>query len=122
VPKDWTHKLLRKVKASGEVYGKIMGHIDTKEKFEAKRQVLAERVWTYMKGNDSRECRHCHTVAKMDSEKQSEAAQLRHARAKREKLSCIDCHFGIAHTTPVGGPGPQELEVEKSLLSKESIF
>ena len=35
VPKDWAHKMLRKIKASFEVYGKIMGHIDTKEKFEA---------------------------------------------------------------------------------------
>jgi hypothetical protein len=43
----------------------ITGSIDTKEKFEAKRYELAKRVWTYMKANDSRECRHCHTTAKM---------------------------------------------------------
>ena len=43
VPKDWTHKMIRKVQASREVWGKITGTIDTKEKFEAKRLVLAER-------------------------------------------------------------------------------
>jgi nitrate/TMAO reductase-like tetraheme cytochrome c subunit len=41
-PKDWTHKIIRKVQASKEVYGKIMGTIDTKEKFEAKRLELAQ--------------------------------------------------------------------------------
>ena len=30
VPKDWTHKMIRKIQASKEVYGKIMGTIDTK--------------------------------------------------------------------------------------------
>jgi cytochrome c-type protein NapC len=37
VPKDWTHKMVRKIKASGEVWGKITGVIDTPEKFEALR-------------------------------------------------------------------------------------
>lgn len=96
--------------------------IDTREKFQAQRPKMAQRVWTYMKGNDSRECRYCHNVAKMDSDRQSDTAKLRHAKAKREKLTCVDCHFGIAHEVPVGGPGPQELEVEKSLISRGAIF
>lgn len=75
-----------------------------------------------MKENDSRECRGCHTVKKMDPEKQSEKAQARHAKAKRERMTCIDCHFAIAHEEPTGGPGPQELEVDKSLISKGAIF
>jgi cytochrome c-type protein NapC len=33
VPKDWAHKFVRKLKASAEVWGKITGSIDTKEKF-----------------------------------------------------------------------------------------
>lgn len=114
---------IKKMGAVNDLWGHYITHsIDTREKFEARRQLLAERVWTYMKGNDSRECRYCHTVKKMDTDKHSEIAKLRHAKARKEKLSCIDCHFGIAHTVPVGGPGPQELEVEKSLLSKESIL
>jgi cytochrome c-type protein NapC len=84
--------------------------------------VLAERVWVYMKGNDSRECRHCHTAEKMDADKQSEKAQARHARAKKEKLTCIDCHFAIAHHEPQGGPGPQELDVDRSLISRGALF
>jgi cytochrome c-type protein NapC len=114
---------IRKMGAVNDLWGHLVTHsIDTREKFEAKRQVLAERVWTYMKGNDSRECRHCHDVAKMDPEKQSEKAQTRHARAKREKMTCVDCHFGIAHNEPQGGRGPQEIEVDKSFISRGAIF
>jgi cytochrome c-type protein NapC len=114
---------IRKMGAVNDLWGHLVTHsIDTRQKFEAKRQQLAERVWIYMKGNDSRECRSCHTAEKMDSEKQSEKALLRHARAKREKLTCIDCHFAIAHYEPQGGPGPQELEVDRSLISRGALF
>jgi cytochrome c-type protein NapC len=114
---------IRKMGAVNDLWGHLITHsIDTRQKFEAKRQVLAERVWVYMKGNDSRECRHCHVAAKMDSEKQSEKARARHERAKKEKLTCIDCHFAIAHEEPRGGPGPQELDVDKSLISRGAVF
>lgn len=96
--------------------------VDTREKFEAARPMMAQRVWTYMKGNDSRECRHCHNETKMDPEKQSQIAQAQHAKAKREKMTCIDCHYAIAHQEPQGGPGPQELEVDKSLIPRSAIF
>lgn len=100
----------------------VTNTIDTREKFLARRQLLAERVWRYMKGNDSRECRHCHTTANMDPDRQSPQAVARHARAKREKLTCVDCHFGIAHEVPQGGPGPQELEVDRSFIPRSAIF
>jgi cytochrome c-type protein NapC len=44
----------------------------------------------------------------MSTELQSEKAQARHKKAKAEGMTCIDCHFGIAHKEPEG-PGPQEL-------------
>ncbi len=114
---------IRKMGAVHDLWGHFITHsIDTREKFLAKRQELAERVWIYMKENDSRECRNCHNAAKMDPERQSEKAQLRHAKGKRERMTCIDCHFAIAHNEPEGGVGPQELEVDKSLISKGAIF
>jgi cytochrome c-type protein NapC len=54
VPKDWSHKMVRKVQASAEVWGKLMGTIDTREKFEANRLRLAENEWARMKATDSR--------------------------------------------------------------------
>ena len=95
--------------------------VDTPEKFDAQRGHMAERIWTYMKGNDSRECRSCHNEAKMDPEKQSDVAKARHAKAKKEKLTCVDCHYGIAHKVP-DGPGPQELEVDKAFIPRSAIF
>ena len=102
VPKDWTHKIIRKVQASREVWGKITGSIDTKEKFEAKRLVLAEREWARMKAADSRECRNCHSFDSMDTDKQKLRGAKMHKIAQEEKQTCIDCHKGIAHHKPQG--------------------
>ena len=58
VPKAWTAKMVRKVRATNELFHKIAGSIDTPEKFEAKRLELAEHVWRSMEASDSRECRN----------------------------------------------------------------
>ena len=102
VPKDWTHKMIRKIQASGEVWGKLMGTIDTKEKFEANRLRLAENEWRRMKAVDSRECRNCHSFEGMDTEKQKLRGAKMHKIAQDEKKTCIDCHKGIAHNKPKG--------------------
>ncbi len=102
VPKDWVHKMARKIQASGEVYGKIMGTIDTPEKFEAKRLTLAEHEWKRMKDSDSRECRNCHSFDGMNKEAQKQRARKQHELAQRDKQTCIECHKGIAHQKPKG--------------------
>jgi len=102
VPKDWTHKMIRKVQASRELYGKLTGTIDTREKFEAKRLELARREWARMKKADSRECRNCHSLESMDSEMQAQRARRQHERAREDDSTCIDCHKGIAHHKPEG--------------------
>jgi cytochrome c-type protein NapC len=111
VPHEPIPLIKRKMRASLELWGHFMGVVDTKEKFEAHRYKLATRVWTRMKESDSLECRNCHHADAMDPEKQSEKARARHARAKAEGLTCIDCHFGISHKEP-DGPGPQELKLK----------
>jgi cytochrome c-type protein NapC len=109
VPHEPWPLIKRKVRASMEVWGHLTGVIDTKEKFEAHRAVLAQRVWRRMKETDSLECRNCHHFDKMDPEKQTEKAKSRHAKARAEGKTCIDCHFGIAHKEP-DGPGPADLK------------
>ena len=101
VPHDWTDKIARKMQASKEVFGKIFGTINTREKFEAKRRELAEREWIRLKANDSLECRNCHDFEYMDFTRQSKRASAQHstALASGEK-TCIDCHKGIAHQLP----------------------
>jgi len=102
VPKDWVHKVIRKVKASNELYHKVLGSIDTREKFEGKRLELAKNVWAAMKETDSRECRNCHSFEFMDLTKQERRSQKRHAKGQTKGQTCIDCHKGIAHELPEG--------------------
>ena len=102
VPREWTHKMVRKVEASKEVWGKIVGTIDTAEKFEAKRLTLARREWARMKANDSRECRNCHSLESMSSDAQKQRARKQHEMAREDNMTCIDCHKGIAHHKPKG--------------------
>ena len=100
VPKDWAHKMVRKVKATGEIWGKLTGVIATKEKFEARRMEMATSEWNQMKASGSRECRNCHNFDSMDARRQKPTAQQNHSKAKAEGKTCIDCHKGIAHLLP----------------------
>lgn len=105
VPHAWGPKMVRKIRASNELWHKVRGSIDTPEKFEAKRLELATHVWDTMKATDSRECRNCHSFEAMDFEHQD-----RRAREKMEPVAlgadlsqgstCIDCHKGVAHKLP----------------------
>src|SRR5690606_36388473 len=73
----------------------------TRDKFVAKRRMLAEREWRRLKANDSLECRNCHNFEYMDFTLQSPRARQMHSTllASGEK-TCIDCHKGIAHHLP----------------------
>ena len=100
VPKEWVHKMVRKIQASNELLHKALGTIDTPEKFEAKRLQLAENVWRTMKKTDSRECRNCHGYDYMDLTRQGRRAFDQHVTGLDEGKTCIDCHKGIAHRLP----------------------
>jgi trimethylamine-N-oxide reductase cytochrome c-type subunit TorC len=100
VPRDWTHKLARKVQASNELLHWAMGSIDTPEKFEAKRHTLAVREWERMRANDSRECRNCHSFEAMAFHKQSMKAARAMRDAAKDGKTCIDCHKAVAHKMP----------------------
>jgi cytochrome c-type protein NapC len=109
VPHEPGPLVLAKIKASKDMYYTyISPSIDTKEKFEAKRAAMAQSVWRSMKASDSHECRSCHREDKMNLELQTQKARVRHAKARTEGKTCIECHFAIAHKEPEG-PGPAEL-------------
>ena len=80
VPHNWTDKIARKMQASKEVWGKIFGTIDTRQKFQDHRLELAKHEWARLKANDSLECRSRFLVS--------------------GEKTCIDCHKGIAHELP----------------------
>ena len=100
VPKEWIYKVRRKIQASNELLHKVLGSIDTREKFEAKRLELAKHVWKTMKETDSRECRNCHDYESMDYPSQGRRSMNNHVRGFDEGKTCIDCHKGIAHQLP----------------------
>ena len=100
VPKEWTHKVVRKIQASNELLHKALGTINTREKFEGKRLELAKHVWKAMKTTDSRECRNCHNFDYMDFGEQGRRAVKAHSEGLDAGKTCIDCHKGIAHELP----------------------
>ncbi len=110
MPHNWTDKIARKMQASKEVWGKIFGTIDTREKFSS-----TGSSWRCTNGRASRpttslECRNCHSAESMDITKQSPRASVAHQRFLfTAEKTCIDCHKGIAHKLPDmrGVPGWQ---------------
>ena len=109
VPHEWFAKVWRKIEASNEVFHKVLGTINTPEKFEAHRWKLANSVWNSMKSRDSLECRNCHSKDAMDPHKQKQASQVMFD-PNTKSLTCIDCHKGIAHKLP---EDPEEKEAEE---------
>ena len=102
VPDPWIHKIKRKIQASNELWHWMLGTIDTREKYEAKRLKLATNVWNVMKETDSRECRNCHSLEYMDFVEQEKRSLQAHEQAIDKNMTCIDCHKGIAHELPAG--------------------
>jgi len=110
VPDPWVHKVVRKVQASKEVLHKVLGTIDTPEKFNAHRLELAMNVWKAMKTTDSRECRNCHDFGSMNPENQKGRARKQHINGMEAGNTCIDCHKGIAHSKVHDQLSDEELE------------
>ena len=101
VPHEWTDKIARKMQASKEVWGKIFGTINTRDKFVEMRRALAEHEWARLKANNSLECRNCHSTESMDITKQgARAARVHQDLLFTGERTCIDCHKGIAHQLP----------------------
>jgi len=114
VPHEWRHKIVRKIRASNELWHKMLGSINTREKFNAKRLELAQHEWARMKATDSRECRNCHAYNYMDYAAQGRRANRAHEQGFAEGKTCIDCHKGIAHTLP---PIDQQIGAPKESAS-----
>ena len=125
VPKEWFPKMVRKIKASAEVYHWMIGSIDTPEEFKKRRPYLANHVWQTMKNNDSQECRNCHNFNSMNFERQARFAARIHKQGLGAGKTCIDCHKGIAHSLPEiekhKVPGLQGEALEDALAYGEEI-
>lgn len=101
-PTDYMFKSFQKIMAARDIIGHIKGTVDTPEKYEAHRLVMAQRVWERMKERDSKECRNCHLFETMDPEKQKDRSVVKHEGAIEDGKTCIDCHKGVSHKLPAG--------------------
>lgn len=104
VPKrGWYDEMRRKFIAGKDVISEVFGVIDTREKFDRHRLVMAKREWERMRESDSIGCRNCHSWESMSLKDQDSLAAKKHARVISGDLkgkTCIDCHKGIAHQLP----------------------
>ncbi len=101
IPHTYPAKLFYKAQAGiRDGIAEMQGTISTKEKFEAKRWEMANKVWEEMRADNSANCRTCHTPEAMNAGKQSEDALKQHKKFASGKATCIDCHTGMAHTEP----------------------
>ena len=113
VPKEWLYKIARKISATNELWHKLLGSVDTPEKFESKRLELAMLEWKRMKKTDSHECRNCHNYDYMDYSEQGRRSSRIHEQGFEKGETCIDCHKGIAHKLPPMDDARIESELAK---------
>ena len=121
VPREWVHKVVRKVRATNELYHWLRGSIDAPEDFKAKRLELAGHVWASMKATDSRECRNCHGIESMSADVQTPIAREMHALADSWDMTCIDCHKGVAHRLPQGFDKEAEMDRLHDRMEQEKV-
>ena len=97
VPREFVPNMIRKVEAARDVWGTLLGTIDTPEKYAAHTPIMKAREIARLKANDSQECRNCHELDRMLMAAQSAKAQEYHQALQHRGKTCIDCHAGIAH-------------------------
>ncbi len=121
VPREWVHKVSRKVLATNELYHWLIGSIDSRDKFEARRSQLARTVWQDMAASDSRECRNCHGIDYMAETRQGAGARRMHDAAENWQMTCIDCHKGIAHHLPQDFDALAQMDDLHARMEEEGI-
>ena len=100
IPREFGPKMLRKIEASREVWGHFTGLIDTPEKYAAHQPAMRERELNRLRASDSRECRNCHRLERMDFAAQSRAVRRYHKAMDQRGKTCVDCHAEVAHPAP----------------------
>ncbi len=111
VPVEFGNKMWRKIIASRELWSHFAGNIDTTEKYLQNVSHMRNKEIARMKANDSQECRNCHEVSQWRTDLQTVKAQEFHQSMIKNGKTCIDCHQGLTHLSPI---------VEEQLLKDEA--
>jgi len=97
---NWFELMYTKALVSTDIVGEMAGKLGTKEKYEARRGEMAQKVWKQMLANDSKFCRSCHSFQAMDLQGQGGMPARMHTKAMKSGMTCIECHRGIVHALP----------------------
>jgi cytochrome c-type protein NapC len=91
--------------ASGlrDMYAEYTHDFSDAKTWEAHRVALAHEVRDVMRAQDSVTCRSCHDAKTINPK--SARGQAAHALLREGRMTCIDCHFNLAHA-----PVPPSLE------------
>ena len=101
IPREYPQLLFYKAKAGiKDIIGEIRGVIATEELFKKERARMAKHVWEEYKENNSKQCRNCHQFTPEIIKAQKDFVQPMHQQVLAGQGTCIDCHKGIAHTSP----------------------
>jgi nitrate/TMAO reductase-like tetraheme cytochrome c subunit len=101
IPREYPQLLFYKAKAGiKDIIGEIRGVIATEELFKKERPRMAKDVWEEYKENNSKQCRNCHQFTPEIIKAQKDFVQPMHQQVLAGQGTCIDCHKGIAHTSP----------------------
>ncbi len=76
--------------------------------WKARRAILAQKVRKEMRKDDSAACRSCHRVEAIKGG--NKAALVAHALMRDKHMTCVDCHFNVAHASappPIGSLIPR---------------
>lgn len=98
--------LLKKIIVSKDLLGMLtIEDFNTQAWLDANRKEQADIALEYFRGNDSANCRHCHTRIEDNPPQGMKKLALRMhkknaAKAEGERKTCVDCHKGVAHPYP----------------------
>lgn len=83
--------------------------------WKARRDTLAHQVRDTMRKQDSATCRSCHNIEAMKAG--NDAARVAHALMREKKMTCVDCHFSVAHASP---PPPMNVVIPQKTSAAET--
>jgi cytochrome c-type protein NapC len=102
VPKEWGPKMLRKIQASRELYGKATGSIDTPREIRGQAPAPGRTRVGAHEGQRLAGMPQLPHAQEHGRRKQKPRAKKSHELAVKNSETCIDCHKGIAHHKPKG--------------------
>ncbi len=83
------------VNGVGDLWGQARHDYENEDVWNAQIARLADSARFWFRANDSATCRTCHEEASIKP--QRKRGQRQHAEARKNRTTCIDCHYNLVH-------------------------